>query len=277
MSGISSPYTGPREIQYLFVDGGCLRKTLEALSERYCPASKIELDFNRLASGFTKVFYYDALPVREANESEGDYTARIAVQENLLNHIRSFDRYHVYEGDARRRPKRGLEQKKVDVMIAVDMLTHSVRRNMHKATLLTGDIDFKPLVDALVQEGMFITLWYPKGATNRELITAADARMEFDIRVAYNNATREFQKQFSLPQASSGPKNTPNCVLVTSWEDPVKGKVELYRAGEDHLLVFIEGVNPGYYLHVQHRDFDLLKKYVEDIFGLPLPVEFKKL
>ena len=38
------------------------------------------------------------------------------------------------------------------------MLSHAHRKNMHKTTLLTGDLDFKPLVDALVQDGMFVTL-----------------------------------------------------------------------------------------------------------------------
>ena len=35
-------------------------------------------------------------------------------------------------------------------MIAVDMLTHPFDRNMERATLLAGDLDFKPLLDALV-------------------------------------------------------------------------------------------------------------------------------
>ncbi len=73
-------------------------------------------------------------------------------------------------------------QKKIDVMIAVDMLTHTFRRNMHQATLLTSDLDFKPLLDALVHEGMFVTLWYPPNDTNKELVAAADRRQPFGIR-----------------------------------------------------------------------------------------------
>jgi uncharacterized LabA/DUF88 family protein len=53
----------------------------------------------------------------------------------------------VAAGDARRRRKVGLQHKKADVMIAVDMLTHPFRHNMHQTTLLTGDNDFKPLID----------------------------------------------------------------------------------------------------------------------------------
>ncbi|MBD2254416.1 NYN domain-containing protein [Nostoc parmelioides] len=45
------------------------------------------------------------------------------------------------------------EQKEIDIMIAVDMLTHSFQKNMDEATLLAGDLDFKPLIDALVLNG----------------------------------------------------------------------------------------------------------------------------
>jgi uncharacterized LabA/DUF88 family protein len=99
------------------------------------------------------------------NETDQAYEARVRPQRELFDSAAGVDRVHVYEGDARRRRKRGLEQKKVDVMIAVDMLTHTFRRNMHEATLLTGDNDFKPLVDALVHEGMFITI--SRLSTNR--------------------------------------------------------------------------------------------------------------
>jgi uncharacterized LabA/DUF88 family protein len=52
---------------------------------------------------------------------------------------------------------------------------------MHQATLLTGDNDFKPLIDALVQDGLFVTLMYPPDETSRELMQAADARTPWTI------------------------------------------------------------------------------------------------
>jgi uncharacterized LabA/DUF88 family protein len=228
------------------------------------------LNYATLASSFTKVFYYDALPVKEQNESEQAYELRIKPQEDLLNYIRSFDRYHVYEGDARRRQRRGLEQKKVDVMIAVDMLTHSFRRNMHRATLLTGDLDFKPLVDALVQDGMFVTLWYPPNATSRELITAADARMRFDIQNAYGCATEAFRKKFTMPQGVCGPKEIHDAILQKSWQDASKGSAELYMRGGEHMLVF-KDLNPGYWSHFRHRDLEFLKKFAADILDIAIP------
>ena len=46
---------------------------------------------------------------------------------------------------------------------------------MGECTLLAGDIDFHPLIDALVREGMLVTLWHPPQAP-ADLVNAADIR-----------------------------------------------------------------------------------------------------
>ena len=63
-------YQGPREIRYLFIDGGSLRGRLANISEKYFGGKTFNIDFANFVAqekGFTKVFYYDALPVREPN------------------------------------------------------------------------------------------------------------------------------------------------------------------------------------------------------------------
>jgi len=175
----------PRETKYLFIDGGCLRQMLEDIAETYPPFETTHFDFSKLAREYNKTFYYDSLPPRKKGENEASYTLRVARQEAFFNGLRAIAGVHVYEGDARRRRKT-VQQKKVDIMIAVDMLTHSFRRNMHQAALLTSDLDFKPLVDALVQDGMHVTILYPRGKPNTELIYAADARLPLTFRQIHN-------------------------------------------------------------------------------------------
>jgi uncharacterized LabA/DUF88 family protein len=186
-------------IEYLFVDGASLTGYLANLSAKYFNGETFDLDFAQIGSNFTKVFYYDVIPIRTDQEDETQYEQRIAPQRKLLHRLASTDRVHVYEGDARKRTKRGLEQKMVDVMLTVDMLTHSFRRNMQRATLFTGDQDFKPLVDALVLEAMFVTLWYPPGETNPELIAAADSRMPMQFGGLTTLLTPESRERFKLP------------------------------------------------------------------------------
>jgi len=169
-------YAGPREINYLFVDGAALHSQIEAISTKYFDGRTFEVDYRKLSGNHTKTFYYDAVPVRQPGETDEDYRTRTEARRQRHDVASRSHGVHVYEGNARKRRGRGYEQKKVDVMIAVDMLSHSFRRNMHQATLLTGDEDFKPLVDALVTDGMFVTLWYPPGKTSHELLESADAR-----------------------------------------------------------------------------------------------------
>jgi hypothetical protein len=152
-SGCLAMFGGSPEIHYLFVDGGSLRGRLENLSREFFQNRSFYINFPNLVLGYTKVFYYDAIPVRNDGEDEAAYNARIRPQRELLDSAACVDRIHVYEGDARRRRKVGLQHKKADVMIAVDMLTHTFRHNMHQTTLLTGDNDFKPLIDALGARG----------------------------------------------------------------------------------------------------------------------------
>lgn len=206
--GFSLGAGAPPPTEYLFVDGGALRGYVENLSARFFGAQTFDLDFRYIEGGFTKVFYYDAIPTRRPDETEADYSTRISPQTNLHTRLIATERIHVYEGDARKRRKAGgLEQKMVDVMLAVDMLTHTFRKNMQRATLLTGDQDFKPLIDALVGEGMFVTLWYPAGETNAELLAAADRRRPLKLGEVASLLTEESRLRFTLPsehQANAG-------------------------------------------------------------------------
>jgi uncharacterized LabA/DUF88 family protein len=170
--GISSPYSGPKEVRYLFVDAGCLRATIDKARQKYLGSNGVcKIAWSALRSGHDKVFYYDAVPSRGYDESDTAWEQRINPRMQELREIRQQDGYHVPLGDLRGKTVR---QKKVDVMIAVDMLLHTIRRNMHACTLLAGDSDFQPLLDALVREGMSVTLWHPDHAPD-DLVGAADA------------------------------------------------------------------------------------------------------
>jgi uncharacterized LabA/DUF88 family protein len=262
-------YTGPQEVHYLFVDGGALRGRLNNVSQRLFNGQTFNINFVPLAQEFTKVFYYDALPVREERETESDYHNRIKAQREMLDSAAGIDKIHVYEGDARRRRKFGLQQKKVDVMITVDMLTHSFRRNMHRATLLTGDNDFKPLLDALVQEGMFTTLWYPPDETSTELLNAADSRRRLDIQQLRRLLTEESKGKFVLPAAvNQAPDEPEPGIRVKEWEvDGVHHS--LNKDGAD--LVLLREGDALNRLHVRHNNIDVLRCFCKEVLEIELP------
>lgn len=165
-------------------------------------------------------------------------------------------------------------------MIAVDMLTHSFYGNMHKATFLTSDLDFKPLIDALVQHGMYVTLWYGTGLKSRaskELISAADGRHPFDIRTVYNFTTEQFRKKFSIPQASGSPdKDIADATLLNQWNDHSCGEVELYKKDNSYLLLFPDKQNLSYYTHIKSDTLESLKCFVKEVYRIDIQAAVSK-
>jgi uncharacterized LabA/DUF88 family protein len=276
MSWVVVPNSGLKEIKYLFIDGGCLQQLISDVSETYFEGKQIDIDYKLIKKGFNKVFYYDALPPeipKKEQESDKDYENRKNEYEKkknekikFFNYLHSIDGYHVYEGVSRRRRK-VVEQKEVDILIAVDMLTHTFRQNMHQVTFLTSDLDFRPLIEAIVREGMYIDLWYRKGKTNKELIYAADSRRPLTVEDVFDWCTRKFREQHQLPTASSkSGKNIDGLTLIETWT-PEHGPVsEIYTDGNQFKLIFLSMHNPNIYTTVTYSDRELLKKYTSEAF-----------
>ena len=160
-----------------------------------------------------------------------------------------------------------IRQKQIDVKIAVDMMSHSYRRNMHKATLLSGDLDFKPVVDAIIQDGMYVTLWSEKGSTSTALSFSSDARRELDIRTIHSFCTSDFQKRWPLPRGlSSQHKSENNGVLMKIGTMRGGVPIEKYRLNGTVKLIFPCSTNEGYYTSLEHADESFLYKYFEDVY-----------
>lgn len=267
MSSFGSSYRGPVEISYLFVDGAYLRGAIRAFGEKFFNTSDVPVDLSLLASQFTKVFYYDCLGPQAMQETEADYRGRMALQEAHFRKLRALRGWHVVEGVVKGTGKRA-RQKEIDILIAVDMLTHTHRRNMHKVAFIAGDQDFRPLVEAVVREGMFIDLWYEATTASSELIYAADSHRELDAYAIHEILDKEFQKMNPLPQRFAQPgKSIEQSVLIEKTMTADNLPVELYRQNGMFLIVQPETVNDGYFLHMSHADADLLKKMHAAMYG----------
>ena len=261
------------DTKYLFIDGGCLRATLKNIADRYFGGGPITIDYARLKSDHKKAFYYDAIPAMKHNESDGDYAARIRPRIELHNHIATLPGYHIYEGDSRIRRKQ-VQQKEVDVMIAVDMLTHTFRGNMDRATFIASDIDFKPLLDALVREGMFVELRYPPLDTNQDLVNAADHRTPLAIDSIYPILNRESQKLIELPSRTMVLKEEfdhANSMKIS--DHPSLGEVRYRTFNGKHCLYWSYPENIDFFIEVQSSEYSILRMYVEDLFLITAPDE----
>ena len=261
----SSGYGSAREIHYLFVDGGALRGKIENVSRQLFDSQRFDIDFRLLAMNFTKVFYYDAVPVQGSDEMDGAYDLRIAEIRRMLDSASEQDRVHVFEGDLRKRKRRGNEQKKVDVALTVDMLTHSFRRNMHRATLLSGDLDFKPLIDAMVREGMQISLLYPIGETNIELIRAADTRLPLHLGMLRSFLTQESQVRFVIPEFKSLENQIDGSSHEIAAAERDGQKYAIHEAGGYFYLV---KYSSGQISFIRHRDFANIRTFALELFNV---------
>lgn len=259
------------DTKYLFIDGGCLRAILKNISDRYFNGREIKIDYGRLKGGHVKAFYYDAIPAIKPGELDEDYAKRIASRIELHNHIASIPGYHVYEGDSRIRRKQ-VQQKQVDVMIAVDMLTHTFRGNMDQATFIASDVDFKPLLDALVREGMFVELRYPPTETNQDLVDAADQRTPLAIDSIYHFLDQESQSLLRLPgRRQEWRKDYDHTMSTVVFDHQSLGEIRHRSSEAEHVIYWRYPDNIDAFLEVSSEDYELLQKDVHDLFLISLP------
>jgi uncharacterized LabA/DUF88 family protein len=262
---------GPRPtVQYLFVDGGYLRGVLKEKSERYFSSEEILLDYGRFLRGYKKTFYYDCLPAKKTGETMQDYENRVAQRIEFYNSLRALNGFHVFLGSTSGEGGKA-RQKGVDIMIAVHMMTHSFRDNMENTTLLTGDLDFKPLIDALVQDGMDVTLWFDSASTSKELVYAADSQKTINILSILAHTKPEFQKKYPYPKASTddGPKAV-GFAFVRSGVTNTGEKVELFQNEQEKLIVRSAKDNPAYYHNISHPDLDFIEKILEECYKIAI-------
>jgi uncharacterized LabA/DUF88 family protein len=256
-----------RPVEYLFVDGAYLRRHLEEWSRDFFSRVPIELDFAQFARGFQKTFYYDCLAPKKKGELQELYDERVRPQREFFNELREINGFHVYEGTTSGTGTRA-RQKQVDIMIAVHMLSHTIRGNMSKATLIAGDLDFKPLVDALVQEGMYVTLWCNRRSASRGLAHAADARRDLRLYDVWSTCKDNFRKIYPVPTWSSGPtlqQEDGFTILREGVSNRGEHAVLWRHRGGKHTIELCNANSEEDHSRMQHDDGEWLERYLAEI------------
>jgi hypothetical protein len=136
--------------------------------------------------------------------------------------------------------QRNRRQKKVDILLAVEALDHSVRRNMDKAILLTGDRDFEPLVHSLVQLGIGVQIVGDKDHTSKYLRRAADAYVPLSFDNYYKWTAASLRDRFPIPVRHI---NMPPPRASEKEKGILRGKDVVLRTCD---------APPVFYLHANH-------------------------
>lgn len=265
---ISGNDMSSKEIGYLFVDGEQLNGTLKEVGAQWF-GKAIDINYAKLKNNNQKAFYYDCLPAKNENENDEQYELKKTTKTAIFEGIRSGPGWHVSQGIAKHRKRFGQTQKEVDILIAVDMLTHTHRRNMQRLTFLSGDQDFAPLIETVVREGMYVELLYPEGHTSRDLISFADEANPLNIDFLYTIATDSFQREHKMPtkfyEFEAVPKSS---VLIAEafLDEKLKARMWKDNYGTYHLKL-IERTSAGQHYTVVFNDEVMAKKYFGILAG----------
>jgi uncharacterized LabA/DUF88 family protein len=254
--------------KYGFIDGNYL--DLE-FKRRYADivAMPTAIDFGAIRSELQlqRVYYYSAVDdLRRDTESDREFENRVNAVVERLDQINDLDGFHVRRGSVTGKIKgQSRRQKQVDVQLAVDALLHAINRNMRDAVLFAGDLDFKPLVDALVSLGIHTQLHCAKGSSAKEFRAAADRFVPLTPQVLARWAAKTGDPAYNLP-------SEVHANLLDHRASPIltvvsQGKRLTITRGEAHHFLVVANSVGQFETAYRHGNVDTLKRYFELVHG----------
>lgn len=119
-----------------------------------------------------------------SQEPTEDEIKRMQTHEEFVEDIESLNRWSMRLGKLQKRfdgKREQFEQKRVDVLLSVDLVRHAAAGHIQHAILVAGDSDFVPAIEAAKEHGVTVSLWCGHYTTvHRDLIKLADEVHIFD-------------------------------------------------------------------------------------------------
>jgi len=133
-----------------------------------------------------RCYFYYCAPWMSAEPTE-DEKRRMKEHEDFMREIKKMPRWAVRLGKLQKRRDGNrdyYEQKRVDVLLSVDMVRHSAAGHIQHAILVAGDSDFIPAVEAAKESGATVSLWCSEENTvHKDLVELADIVNRFDWKL----------------------------------------------------------------------------------------------
>ena len=132
-----------------------------------------------------RTYFYDCLPYKSNIPTE-DEERRFKNKHRFLYALQRLPRYRVREGRLMSRGvdaqgKQIFQQKRVDLMIGLDIANLSTKRQADHIAVISGDGDLIPAVEVAQQEGALVWLIHgPQMTYAEELWDAVDDRVYID-------------------------------------------------------------------------------------------------
>jgi hypothetical protein len=185
---------------YTFIDGAAFDASLDELGRPF-GATYRDVNWQALTKNSLRTFYFDALPTQKDGETGDAFSARLKEKQEKFSFLKLVPGMHVREGFTRlrensRQPQ--LQQKGVDVALAVEVHRQTYRENMDVAQLFLNDLDFFPLLEALTDTKVVSELCYRPSKTAAELIEAADRSVQFGTYFLHCSLQLPIREKFTL-------------------------------------------------------------------------------
>src|SRR5580692_9901297 len=249
------------EVKYLFIDGGYAREAFRtAMESVFGVGAAGDVTVAHIVQQIRpfRTYYYDCLDDTEKNdEGAAGFKARVDAQKAYFSAIQSLPGVHLQLGKLT--GTRYRRQKEVDVLLAVDMLTHGFNRNMTRAVLLAGDLDFRPVVEAMVRGGVFVEVWYEKKTGAKELYWAADLGQPLDWYQLYHWSDAKFRSSYPLP-TRKGKQGLPLNAAILKTGIHAGYPASLIH-DRDRQLYFLNVELPGDAFSFEHADAGTLERF----------------
>ncbi len=247
---------------YLFIDGEYLRQVhREAMRDFFGTDGELDIHEAKRQAGAIRAFFYDSIDeTPRPGETEETCRTRLVPLQNFFARTGALSGVHVRLGTVTGKRRR---QKEVDVLLATDMLTHGFNGNMKTAVLLSGDLDFRPIIEALVRHGVFVEVWYHWTSIATELPGAADFGREIGFRQLHSWNTESFQRKHRIPDDDRRPDASARPGQVVRTGSLGGRTVELYKTQGDRPRFFL-WMNTGRWesIVINDEDADLIDRYV---------------
>jgi len=141
-----------------------------------------------------RCYFYYCDPWMSPDPTETE-KRRMEEHDLFMDEIRALDRWAVRLGKLQRRRdgnKEYFEQKRVDVLLSVDMVRHSASGHIQHVIVVAGDSDFIPAIEATKESGATVTVWYgDEYSIHKDLLALADIKHQFNWK--------KFPKQKAKP------------------------------------------------------------------------------
>lgn len=160
----------------VFIDGGYL----DAL-RNYGFRGRIDLQklvSHAVGDGrLLRAYYYTCMPYQSATPTDEE-KLRFSGKDHFLSKIRRFPRFEVRLGKLQKTADGVFQQKKVDILLAIEVVSLAWKGHIDKAVIIAGDSDFVPAIQQAKDAGVVVSLYYVKNACNTELLDSVDERCE---------------------------------------------------------------------------------------------------